>query len=60
MLILTLKKDEKIFIGENISVTMVQIRGNDVRVGIDAPTDITILRDKVLKKQIPDIGSTSE
>ncbi len=51
MLILTLKKDEKILIGQDVSVMVVQIRGKDVKVGIEAPVNITVLRDKVLRKK---------
>lgn len=51
MLILTLKKDEKIIIGQNVSVMVVHIRGKEVKIGIEAPINITVLRDKVLKKE---------
>ncbi len=51
MLILTLKKDEKILIGQDVSVMVVQIRGKEVKVGIEALVNITVLRDKVSKKE---------
>jgi carbon storage regulator len=44
MLILTRRKDETILIGENISIKVVEIRGRQVRLGIDAPADILVLR----------------
>ena len=44
MLILTRKEDETILIGENISIKVVEIRGRQVRLGIDAPADILVLR----------------
>ena len=44
MLILTRKAGETILIGENISITVVEIRGRQVRLGIDAPADILVLR----------------
>jgi carbon storage regulator len=44
MLILTRKKDETILIGENISIKVVEIRGKQVRLGIEAPADTLILR----------------
>ena len=44
MLILTRKEDETILIGENISIKIVEIRGKQVRLGIDAPADLLILR----------------
>jgi carbon storage regulator len=51
MLILTLRKDEKILIGENIIVTLVQVRGKVVRVGIEAPANVLVLREKLLKNE---------
>ena len=46
MLVLSRKKDEKIFIGPNgeIEVTVVEIRGNRCRLGIKAPPDMPIVR----------------
>jgi carbon storage regulator len=47
MLILTRKAGETILIGENISITVVEIRGRQVRLGIDAPADILVLREEM-------------
>jgi carbon storage regulator len=58
MLVLTLKKDEKLLIGKDISLTVVQIRGNDVGVGIEAPSDVAVLRDKLVKTQKPENSFT--
>ena len=44
MLVLTRKAGEKLVIGNDIVVTVVQIQGNKVRVSIDAPADVRILR----------------
>jgi len=44
MLVLTRKTSETIHIGDNISLTVIQTNGNSVRIGIDAPRDVTILR----------------
>ena len=44
MLVLTRKTDEQILIGENIKITLVRVRGNSVRIGIDAPRDVRIVR----------------
>jgi carbon storage regulator len=44
MLILTRKENETIHIGENISIKIVEIRGKQVRLGIEAPADILVLR----------------
>jgi carbon storage regulator len=47
MLVLSRKKDEKIVIGDNISVMVIEIRGDKVRLGIDAPKDVTVHRQEV-------------
>ncbi len=52
MLILTRKKGETILIGENIFIKVVEIRGNQVRIGIEAPADILLLRGE--EKKFPD------
>lgn len=44
MLVLTRKKDEGIIIGDSISITIVDIKSGQVRVGIDAPADTRIFR----------------
>lgn len=44
MLVLSRHKNEKIMIGENIVVTIMDIRGDQVRIGIDAPRDMGIDR----------------
>ena len=44
MLVLTRKRDETILIGRDIRVMVVDIRGDKVRLGIDAPEDTNIVR----------------
>ena len=44
MLVLTRKTDEEILIGEDIKIKLVRVRGNSVRLGIDAPRDVRIVR----------------
>jgi len=50
MLILTLKEDEKILIGDNISIMVVEVRGKQIRLGIEAPDDLLVLREKLAGK----------
>jgi carbon storage regulator len=50
MLIVTLKENEKVLIGKEISVMVVEIRGGQIRLGIKAPADIPVLREKVSRK----------
>lgn len=68
MLVLTRKVDQSIMIGDNIRIVVVDVRGDQVKIGIDAPREITVHREEVyleiqaenrraaLKKQI-DLGA---
>ena len=47
MLILSRKINEKVVIGENITVSIIEIRGDQVRIGIDAPKKIKVFRQEV-------------
>jgi carbon storage regulator len=47
MLVLSRQRDESIIIGDNIVVTIVDIRGDKVRLGINAPTEIPVHRQEV-------------
>ena len=47
MLILSRKKDESIVIGDNIRISIVEIRDDKVRLGIDAPRDVSVHRREV-------------
>ena len=47
MLVLSRKKDEKIIIGDNISIMVVDIQGDKVRLGIEAPREVTVHREEV-------------
>jgi carbon storage regulator len=44
MLVLTRKLMEKLFIGDNICVTVVRLEGGQVRLGIEAPREISVVR----------------
>lgn len=47
MLVLSRKKDEKIVIGDSITLMVIEIRGDKVRLGIEAPRDVTVHRQEV-------------
>ena len=47
MLVLSRKKDETIIINDNIQITIVDIRGDKIRVGIDAPPEVAIHREEI-------------
>ena len=48
MLVLSRKPDEQIVIGDGIIVTVVEIRGDKVRLGIEAPRDVSVHRQEVV------------
>lgn len=50
MLILTRKSGESINIGDNIKVTIVEARGRQVKVGIEAPPELVIHREEIYAK----------
>ena len=51
MLVLSRKVSERIWIGDEICVTIVRINGNAVRVGIDAPPNLAVVRDELKQRQ---------
>ena len=50
MLVLTRKSDESINIGDDITITIVEIKGNSVRLGIKAPASLKIYRKELYEK----------
>jgi len=63
MLVLSRKKNESIIINDHITVTVIEIRGDKVRLGIEAPKDVTVHRREVyeaIQKQAKDrdLGQT--
>ena len=47
MLILSRKVGEKIMIGEDISISIIEVRGDQVRIGVDAPKTVKVFRQEV-------------
>ena len=47
MWVLSRKQDERIMIGDSVSIMVVDIRGDKVRLGIDAPAEISVHRHEV-------------
>jgi carbon storage regulator len=58
MLVLSRKKDEKIVIGDNITLMVIEIRGDKVRLGIDAPRDVAVHREEVYDAIKRETGQT--
>ena len=47
MLVLSRYRDESIYIGDDVVITVVDIRGDRVRIGVQAPSDVTVHRQEV-------------
>ncbi|MDR1444678.1 MAG: carbon storage regulator CsrA [Treponema sp.] len=47
MLILSRKTNEKIMIGDDISVSIIEVRGDQVRLGVEAPRSVKVFRQEV-------------
>lgn len=50
MLILTRRINESIMINDNVKVTFLSVKGNQVRVGVDAPPEIAVHREEIFHK----------
>jgi carbon storage regulator len=61
MLVLSRKPLQSIMIGPDIRITVVKVERNQVRIGIEAPRDVTILRDELIETgdSRPGVGSES-
>lgn len=49
MLVLTRKVGEKIYIGDGITVTVLDVKGSRIRLGIDAPDDVRVVRSELVE-----------
>ena len=50
MLVLSRRADESLYIGDDIKITVLDIRGGQVRIGITAPDDIKVHREEVYQR----------
>ncbi len=53
MLVLSRRKTEQIRIGDEIIVKVIDVKGGTVRIGIDAPAEIPIIRSELLPDMVP-------
>ena len=61
MLVLSRKLGEKIYIGDNICITVVDIDRGKIRLGIEAPRDVPVYRSELLPlKGTPPVGTSQE
>ena len=50
MLILTRRVGEKLIIGDDVKVTILGVKGNQIRIGIDAPKDMQVHREEIYQR----------
>lgn len=50
MLILTRRIGEVLRVGDEVSITVLGIKGNQVRIGIDAPKDVSVHREEIYQR----------
>ena len=63
MLILTRRVGESLMIGDEVNVTVLGIRGNQVRIGVDAPKDVAVHREEIydrIQQEKTDDGPSSD
>lgn len=56
MLILTRRVGETLMIGDSVTVTVLGVKGNQVRIGITAPRDVTVHREEIFQRLGADGG----
>ncbi|QPB41814.1 carbon storage regulator CsrA [Rodentibacter haemolyticus] len=60
MLILTRKAGETVLLGDDISITVLSVRGNQVKLGVKAPKDVSVHREEIYQRirQLQDESSS--
>ena len=56
MLVLSRKESQRIRLGDSIVITIVKISGDKVRIGIDAPSEVLVLREELEPREHPPTG----
>jgi len=59
MLVLSRKVGERIWIGDDISITVVRITGGGVRIGIEAPSELAVVREE-LRKTLEEVNGKTK
>ncbi len=60
MLVLTRKLQEKIRVGNDITITVLRVKGNSVRIGVEAPRDVRVMRGELVRFETPPLAARLE
>lgn len=60
MLILTRRVGEALMIGNDISVTVLGVKGNQVRIGVDAPKEVAVHREEIFERINSEQGESAD
>ena len=60
MLVISQKKGDKLHIGRDITISIIDLRSNKVRLGIEAPAKYTVLRDSLFLQEQEDLQEQEE
>ena len=55
MLILTRREGESVRIGEDVTVTVLRVKGSQVRIGVNAPKDVAVQREEIAERLRADV-----
>ncbi|MEM9035344.1 MAG: carbon storage regulator CsrA [Actinomycetota bacterium] len=59
MLVLSRRKGESVIIGDNVTITVVDVRGDQIRLGIDAPRSVKVYREEVYRQVVAENEAAS-
>lgn len=60
MLILTRRVGESLMVGDEITVTVLGVKGNQVRIGVDAPRDVAVHREEIYSRIQDDVEGAND
>ena len=60
MLILTRRVGETLVIGDDVNVTVLGVKGNQIRIGVDAPREVTVHREEIYQRINAEAGARSQ